>query len=240
MQRAQALRWARHQDVSQQIPGAALIASVQSRFQRIEVRRHPRYGHQLYIDGDLQISESDQAYNLAMTAPLHVAGECARTAILGGGDGGVLHELLRAPGTGVEGVTLIDIDPDVIALSERYLRSLCGDAFEHPRAKIVIGDALAYLERARDLDAVIYDLTVEPVRAGQSRAAFIQDVVRAMATALRPGGVLSMQAGGREEAALVAEIRAAVAARFTDVIEQQVLVPSFEDVWTFVAARRPG
>jgi spermidine synthase/spermine synthase len=240
MQRAQALQRALHPGVHEGARQPTLVEAIESRYQRIEVRHHPRYGRQLYIDGDLQISESDQAYNLAMIAPLIVGPECRRAAILGGGDGGVLRELLRAPGAGNAQVTLIDIDAQVIAAARRHLRGICGDAFEHPRAKIVIGDALAYLARARELDAVIYDLTVEPVRAGQSRRAFVEEVVAAMAEALRPGGVLSMQAGGREEAELVREVRAAVSASFTDVIEQRVLVPSFEDLWTFVAARRPG
>lgn len=239
MHRAQALPRALQRDVPDRAAAPQLIEAIQSRYQRIEVRRHPRYGNQLYIDGDLQVSECDQAYNLAMIAPVIGAGDCRRVAILGGGDGGVLHALLRAPGAENVQATLIDIDGEVIAAARRHLRAFCGNAFDHARAKIVIGDALAYLARARELDAVIYDLTVEPVRAGQTRRAFITEVVAAMAEALRPGGVLSMQAGGREEADLVQEIRAAVGARFTDVIEQRVLVPSFEDLWTFVAARRP-
>lgn len=66
----------------------------QTRRQLVEIRRHPVYGNQLIIDRDLQISESDAAYNTAMIAPLLKLADCRQVAILGGGDGGVLHEFI--------------------------------------------------------------------------------------------------------------------------------------------------
>lgn len=219
-----------------------LLERVQSPHQRIEIVRHPVYGHQLYIDGDLQISACDRAYNIAMIAPIISAGGCRRVAILGGGDGGVLHDLLRTAeitGQPPERVTLIDIDGEVLRLSRRYLRPLCADAFDHPRAAVIVGDAFAYIHRARELDAVIYDLTMDPVRTGQTRSAFIAEILGEIARALRPGGILSMQCGGENDGDLQTEIRAVVARHFTDIVEQRVLVPSYEELWTFLAARRP-
>lgn len=223
-------------------PQAKALEYVQSAYQHIEIRRHPAYGNQLHIDGDLQISASDHAYNTAMTAPLLAGRDCRRVVILGGGDGGVLNELLRgtaATGHVLERVTLIDIDPDVVRLARRHLRAIAGDAFEHPRAEILNGDAFAYVRTASALDAVVYDLTMEPVRAGQSREAFIGEIVAQIAAALRPGGVLSMQAGGTHDGELIGTIRAAVERHFSDVLEQKVLVPSFGELWTFIAARKP-
>lgn len=220
-----------------------LLARSRSPYQTIEVVRHPLYGNQLYIDGDLQISACDRAYNIAMIAPVIAAGHCRRVAILGGGDGGVLHDLLRTAeitAQPLERVTLVDIDAEVIRLARCYLKPLCDDAFTHPRAEVIVGDALAYIGQARDLDAVIYDLTMDPVRSGQTLSAFVAEIVSHMARALRPGGVLSMQCGGERDAPLQAEIRAAVARDFTDVVEQRVLVPSYEELWTFLAARKPA
>lgn len=222
--------------------GTKPIERVQSAYQRLEIMRHPIYGNQLYIDDDLQISACDHAYNTAMTAPLIAEKDCRRIVILGGGDGGVLNELFRAAnarGLALERVTLIDIDPDVVRLARRYLGAISGNAFDHPKAEVISGDAFAYIRRARDLDAIVYDLTMDPVREDQSRDAFIAEVVAQMAKALRPGGVLSMQAGGIYDGELIARIRDVVEQSFTDVIEQKVLVPSFEELWTFIAARKP-
>lgn len=218
------------------------LERIQSAYQDIAILRHPVYGNQLHIDGDLQISASDHAYNTAMTAPLIAARDCRRVAILGGGDGGVLNELLRAAaatGLAFERVTLIDIDPAVVRLARRYLGGISGDAFDHPRAEILSGDAFAYIRDARALDAVVYDLTMDPVREDQSRDAFIAEIVGQMATALRPGGVLSMQAGGIHDGELIGKIHRAVERSFSDVLEQKVLVPSFGELWTFIAARKP-
>src|SRR5690554_3533080 len=174
---------------------ANLLADEHTGFQHVVVTRHPRFGGQLFLDDDLQISESDTAYGVAMASPLLELHRPARVAILGGGDGGVLNELLRTfePLDAVPSeLTMVDIDRRVIDLSRRHLPALCGDAFDSPHANIVVGDAFAWIAQARDLDAVIYDLTMDPVREGQSRADFISGIVAHMARALRPGGVLSM------------------------------------------------
>lgn len=231
---------------------ATVLADERSRYQHIRVLRHPVFGGQLHLDGDLQISESDIAYGVAMTSPLLSLPRGSRVAILGGGDGGVLCELLRTlepldrlPAES----TMIEIDARVIELSRRYLPATCGNAFDHPAATVEIGDAFAWIARARGLDAVIYDLTMDPIREGQSRADFIAGIVAMMARALKPGGVLSMQCCGhgrgdpadrRERAEVLPLIRAAVDAHFRDRCEQDVLVPSYRDLWTFLSARKPG
>lgn len=230
--------------------GTTLLADEQTGFQHAVVSRHPRYGAQLFLDDDLQISEADTAYGVAMASPLLALHRLERVAILGGGDGGVLNELIRTlePLDAMpRELTMIEIDPRIMELSREHLPALCGDAFDSPHARIVTGDAFAWIARARDLDAVVYDLTMDPVREGQSRAEFITGIIGHIACALRHGGVLSMQCcgHGREDAAdratrreVLPLIRTAVDAHFVDRCEQDVLVPSYRDLWTFLSARR--
>lgn len=229
-----------------------VLCDEHSGLQQVRIARHPAFGGQLYLDGDLQISESDTAYGVAMTSPLLALRQRERIAILGGGDGGVLNELLRSleplgemPGE----VTMVEIDARVMALSRRYLPATCGDAFDSKDAHVVVGDAFAWIDRARDLDAVVYDLTMDPVREGQSRADFITTIIGRIARALRPGGVLSMQCCGHglhdadDRAArreVLPLIRSAVDAHFSERCEQDVLVPSYRDLWTFLSARKAG
>jgi spermidine synthase len=231
-------------------PGSERLIEERSRYQDICVARHPLFGGQLYLDGDLQISESDTAYGTAMVGPLLDLPAGARVAILGGGDGGVLNELLRnfhALGRLPASLTMVEIDGRVIELSRRYLPALCGDAFDDPAAEVRVGDAFAWIESARDLDAVIYDLTMDPVREGQTRAQFITNIVGLMARALKPGGILSMQCCGHglthaadraDRAVLLPMIHQAVDRHFSDRCEQRLLVPSYRDLWTFLWARR--
>src|SRR5690606_25762112 len=163
-----------------------VLADEHTGLQHVLVTRHPHFGGQLFLDDDLQISESDTAYGVAMTSPLLELERPARVAILGGGDGGVLNELLRtfAPLDAVPSeLTMVEIDRRVMELSREHLPAVCGDAFDSPHANIVVGDAFAWIAQARDLDAVIYDLTMDPVREGQSRADFISGIVAHMARA---------------------------------------------------------
>lgn len=91
-------------------PGITTLAKVESPWQTIEVRHHPKFGHPLFVDGDLQISESDRSYNVAMVSPLIMFGTFENVAILGGGDGSVLRELLdidREQGRGLERAVMI-------------------------------------------------------------------------------------------------------------------------------------
>jgi spermidine synthase len=227
-----------------------LIVDTQSAYQHIQIFEHPIYGHQLVLDGDLQISEADNAYNTAMTAPLIGVGDMQHVVILGGGDGGVLNELLKVTeqaGNHLKHATLIDIDGDVLQLCQTHLPKLCEDAFDNPRAEIIVGDAFAYLDQARNLDGVIYDLTMDPVRDGQARRDFIAEIFQKVQNALRPGGVFTMQACGKGEfdpaeeqrnRALLEDIRPELADRFEAVTEQDVFIPSFEMLWTFLSARK--
>ena len=229
---------------------AIILADEHTPYQHVVVTRHPRYGGQLYLDDDLQIAEADTAYGVAMASPLLALRRLDRVAILGGGDGGVLNELIRTlepRDARPAELTLIEIDARVMALSREHLPALCGEAFDSPHARVVTGDAFAWIAAARDLDAVIYDLTMDPVREGQTRAQFIAGIIGHIARALRPGGVLSMQCcgHGREDTAdratrreVLPLIRAAVDEHFTDRCEQDVLVPSYRDLWTFLSARR--
>ncbi len=230
---------------------AETVVRVRSRWQQIEITRHPLFGHQLVIDGDLQISESDHAYGVAMVSPLLAAGRLRRVAILGGGDGGVLQELLLSAERmelPLDQATMIDIDGEVLRLCRQHLPRLCDRIWEHPKADILTADAFAWIAEARDLDAVIYDLTMDPVREGQSREDFMSETLALVARALRPGGVFSMQCCGegegnedlaRESRALLTQIRAEAGRHFEDLLEQQVLIPSYLERWTFLSGRKP-
>ena len=228
-----------------------ILAEEHTGLQQVRIARHPVFGGQLFLDDDLQISESDCAYGIAMVSPLLGLSRLSRVAILGGGDGGVLNELLRSvePLPHAPRITMIEIDARVVELCRQHLPALCGDAYAHPQVELVTGDALAWIAQARDLDAVIYDLTMQPVHEGQSLPGFVAGIVSLAARALRPGGVFSMQCcgHGREDAhdraqrrALLPLIREAVDNHLEDRCEQDVLVPSYRDLWTFLSARKPG
>src|SRR5262249_8042744 len=88
-------------------------------YQRIVVTEH-RGGFQLFLNAHLQFNSADEyRYHEALAHPaLLAAGQPRRVLILGGGDGLALREVLRHGS--VEAVTLVDIDPELTELSERF------------------------------------------------------------------------------------------------------------------------
>ena len=111
--------------------------------------------------------------------------------IIGGGDGGVLRELLRYPIT--EPVDLVEIDPDVIEVSKRYLQSVNHEAFDDPKVRIHVSDAQTYMtESHRMYDLILLDLTDE-----RPPAAHLYDrpFFALLRTRLNVGGAIVLHCG---------------------------------------------
>jgi spermidine synthase/spermine synthase len=230
-----------------------LVHHAKSDFQDIEIYEHPDYGHQLVIDGDLQISTSDLAYQVSMSAPLiGQLPEQAQVAILGGGDGGVLNQLLQHHDLGhidLAKAIMIDIDASVIDLCQKHLPVLNDKIATHPRGEIIVGDAFGFLaEQEKCLDAVIYDLTMTPVNANLSQETFTEQTISQIAKSLKPSGVLSMQVCGLQEndpalakqAALLQQLVPRCCEEYFEQAQTQaVIIPSFEMPWLFQSALYP-
>ena len=128
-------------------------------YQRIVVTKG-RAGFQLFLNGNLQFSSTDEyRYHEALVHPaMAVAGQPRRVLVLGGGDGLALREILRHPS--VEQITLVDLDPDMTLLSRRFLplADLNRHSFDDPRVHVINRDAMIWLEEATDVfDAAIVD-----------------------------------------------------------------------------------
>lgn len=216
--------------------GQEIVEDLHSDYQHIVIAHDPDYGYVLYLDDDMQIAESDAAYHRAVTDPIIQAGLMGRVLILGGGDGGVLKAAVHA---GAKEATLVDIDAKVVELARTYLPGLCEDAFDAPNARVVIGDAFAWLDGGAGYDAIIYDLTMEPVRENQSRLEFIEEIVSRTAASLQPEGMLTMQCCSEHQPKLRDEIHQALTRHFTAVSQRPVVVPSYHERWIFAGARYP-
>ncbi len=128
-------------------------------YQRIVVTQSDS-SFQLYLNGNLQFNSADEyRYHEALVHPaLSTAESPRRVLVLGGGDGLAVREILRY--SGVQSVTLIDIDPDMTALAERFpkLAALNHAALTDARVTIINDDAMLWLDQpAEPFDAVIID-----------------------------------------------------------------------------------
>ncbi len=151
----------------------------------------------LYLNGDLQFDRRDERLYHEPLALVPVAlaarrapGRPLRVLILGGGDGLALREILRFPEAARAHV--VDRDLEVLRLGARELAGLNGGAFRDPRARVHAMDARDFLARARGFDVLICDLTFPRDVAGA--ALFTASFFRKVRAALRPGGVLAVNA----------------------------------------------
>lgn len=144
------------------------LARTTSPFQDIVVFESESHGRVLLLDGVVQITEGDEfVYQEMLThVPLFTHAAPRNVLIIGAGDGGVLRRVLEHPG--VEKAVMVEIDGAVIELSKKYLPNIAGDAWNDPRAEVIVGDGIDYVTRAADasFDAIIVDST-DPIGVGE-------------------------------------------------------------------------
>lgn len=133
-----------------------------SALQSIEVFEHAKFGTVLALDGTVQVSSADEAiyHEMAVHVPLLSRRfEDASVLIIGGGDGGMLREVLRH--AFVRRAVMVEIDPAVIEVSNRHMK-IEGD-YADPRVELVTDDGAAWLPaahaRGEQFDLVIIDAT---------------------------------------------------------------------------------
>ncbi|MEQ9639977.1 MAG: polyamine aminopropyltransferase [Alphaproteobacteria bacterium] len=161
-------------------------------FQDVLVFENSILGRVLVLDGTIQTTERDEAfYHEMLTHPaLNAHGTPRDVLIVGGGDGGVLREVLKHD---VARATMVELDPQVVSLSREYLPSLSAGAFDDPRTEVIYADAAAYVaETDRRFDVVLVD---SPDPIGPAAVLFGADFYADCRRLLRDDGFLVTQNG---------------------------------------------
>ena len=161
-------------------------------FQKVLIFENGRFGRVLALDDIVQTTEADEFIYHEMLAhvPLLGHGAATRVLIIGGGDGGLLEEVLKHP---VERVTMVEIDREVVELCREHLPSISGAAFEDARTTLIIADGTAFVaETDERFDVIIVDST-DPV--GPGKVLFEPAFYRACRAILKTGGILATQSG---------------------------------------------
>lgn len=183
---------------SEEFPGQAFQLRVDkilhhetSEFQDVLIFKSTEYGNVLVLDGVIQASERDEfAYQEMLT---HVAMNShpnpKNVLVIGGGDGGVLREVVKHDT--LEQVTLVEIDESVIRLSKNYLPHMA-KGFDHPKVKLEITDGFEFLKNVeKQYDVIITDSS-DP--EGPAEELFKTSYFKLMKRALTDDGVYGMQA----------------------------------------------
>ncbi|KAI9189459.1 putrescine aminopropyltransferase [Blastocladiella emersonii ATCC 22665] len=178
-------------------PGQAMSLQVEeilhverSQYQDVLVFRSATYGNVLVLDGVIQVTERDECAYQEMIAmlPLNAHPNPKKVLVVGGGDGGVLREVVKHPS--VESVTLCEIDEAVPRVSKLYLPKLAA-GFDHPKVTVHIGDGFEFLKDKQGVYDVIITDSSDPV--GPAEALFQDSFFSLLHTALTPNGIMCSQ-----------------------------------------------
>lgn len=214
------------------------VLSTMSQYQQIDIIDNEIFGRMLFLNSDLQIAEYDaHLYNESLVSPLAGASiPMKRVAILGGGDGGVLNELLKL---NPDSVVLIDIDEAVINSSKEYLHCICHDAFDDPRVEIVYDDVNNFLDTDDHFDGIIYDLTMHPETfINMDREEYLESLFAKIESRLNPGGIVTCQCCSEYDKDTYEMSSRILNKFFNHVTFRTTNVPSFCTPWIFASAQK--
>jgi spermidine synthase len=179
-------------------PGQAMSIKVdkvlyagKSKYQDVLVFKSTDYGNVLVLDNCIQVTERDEfCYQEMIT---HLAANShpnpKKALVIGGGDGGVLRELLKHDS--IEEAWLCDIDEAVIEVSKKYLPEM-SKSYNDPRVKVHIGDGFKFLAEYKNTFDVIITDSSDP--EGPAESLFQQPYFRLLHDALTENGVITTQA----------------------------------------------
>jgi spermidine synthase len=182
-----------HGDLHIKLRADKVLYDSDTEHQRLVIFENATFGRVMALDGVMQTTEADEFIYHEMLAHLPIAahGRVRKVLIIGGGDGGMLEEVLKH--RAVEKVTMVDIDDTVVELAKRYLRKICGAAFEDPRSDLVIADGTVFVKDCQErYDLIIVDST-DPIGPGE--VLFTQQFYSDCKACLAEGGVIVTQNG---------------------------------------------
>jgi len=186
-------------EVNDQWPGIAnsleveeILFEQKSDYQEVLVFRSKSFGNVLVLDGVIQLTERDEmAYQEMMAhVPLFAHPNPKRVLVIGGGDGGVIREVVKH--ASVEEIYICEIDQVVIDAGKKYFPTVAS-AWSDERVHLICDDASKFIQDEKNrgyFDVIISD-TSDPV--GPAEPLFEKPFYMDLHDALRDGGRVCCQ-----------------------------------------------
>lgn len=162
----------------------------QTLFQKLDMVETEEFGNMLILDGMVMTTQKDEFVYHEMVAhvPLFTHPNPENVLVVGGGDGGVIREVLKHPS--VKKATLVEIDGKVIEYSKIYLPEIAGK-LEDPRVEVKVDDGFMHIANSEnEYDVIMVDST-EPV--GPAVNLFTKGFYAGISKALKEDGIFVAQ-----------------------------------------------
>ena len=182
-----------HRGFRVRLKADTVLFDSQTEHQRLIIFENADFGRVMMLDNIVQLTTKDEfVYHEMMShVPLFAHGKAKKVLIIGGGDGGVLREVLKHPE--VKAATLCEIDRGVIDLCRLHFPDISAGAYDDPRTLIVIADGTKFVaETDQRFDVIMVDST-DPV--GPGAVLFTKEFYAGCRRCLAPSGLLVTQNG---------------------------------------------
>ncbi|AGA59589.1 spermidine synthase [Thermobacillus composti KWC4] len=204
----------------------------QTDFQDLAMVETEEWGTMLLLDGMVMTTDRDEfVYHEMVAHPaLFTHPNPEHVLVVGGGDGGVIREILKHPK--VKRAVLVDIDGKVIEYSKRYLPQIAS-GLDDPRVQVIVNDGFMHIHDHKNTYDVIMVDSTEPV--GPAVQLFTRGFYQGIYDALKEEGMFVAQTDNPWfKADLIRSVSRDVKAVFPIVRTYWANVPTYPSgLWTF-------
>nr|CAD7400387.1 unnamed protein product [Timema cristinae] len=190
---------------------------------------------------DFYLSESDLIYTETLMQRGKENYRGKEIVILGGGDGALLHELLKEE---PKYIIMIEIDELVMKAAAKYLRSCCGDVLDTLKGdnyEIVVDDCVnvlnTYIQQGKRFDYIFGDLTDIPISSNPQGETwdFIRSILSLSMEVLKPEGKYMTHGNGAScpDSLKMFERQLTSLKVPVEFSKCKAFVPSFMEDWVF-------
>lgn len=169
-----------------------ILHHVKSEFQDILIFKSSTFGNVLVLNGIIQCTEKDEfVYQELIThIPVMSHPNPKKVLVIGGGDCGVVRELIKHEN--IESITMVEIDDEVINLSKKYLPNMAQpEIFTNSKVKINIDDGFKFLRENQDKFDIIITDSSDP--EGPAEEFFQINYFKLLQNSLNSDGIVIMQ-----------------------------------------------
>ncbi len=201
--------------------------------QLIEILELEQFGKSLFIDNELQVAEKDEHLysSTFVNSGLKLNPDKNKSAIIGGGDGGVARECIHQ---GFNYIDWYELDQEVVTVCEKHLSKIGKKATSKNSVKCIWGDAF---ESIKNIEDNKYDKIFVDLNDDQYCIDLAAKNINSLKRILKPKGTITAQVGSQDKKPKqVQNWLKLFDKNFDNTSLDRIYIPSFDCSWNFASS----
>ena len=201
--------------------------------QHIEILDLEQFGKSLFIDNELQVASKDEHLysSTFVNSSLKLNKAKDKTAIIGGGDGGVARECISKDFNSID---WFELDPEVVEVCNRHLSKVGNNVTKKNSVKCIWGDAF---ENIKSVENNRYDKIFVDLNDDQYCIDLAAKNMKSFKRILKPNGVITAQVGSQDKKPKqVDNWQKIFSNNFGNSKLDRIFIPSFDCNWNFASS----